>query len=398
MNLQTKLRVFTGEAKGTKRSRADEDEDAKRSRPDEDEGFDALSLDVCKRDAALRKESRCKGKYDVVTTMPIENGDAYCLKGLCLEGDTMRGIMRQPRNATGNTNPFRAYMTDSEWKEARFDFNFNINVDKVMRNDPSVTSLRITVESSKLAQSMNRLGEALMNNTHLKNLSLIKLDFKQSNTDLLYQQNSVFYPVADALKDNTTLTSLGMSGCVFDHATCSLLNGVLRYNTTLATLSLDYSRNFDVSVGLSNLGINRGLTLLWMRNMNITDANTRELVHELSKNTTLKTLYLADNDITDGGATILARELSNNTTLKKLDLGYNDITIEGAIRLAMTGLLQNRTLKGLRMSGNEIGDEGAYAFCVALESNTSLQMLRLREMDISSDILEKIDEQLQRNA
>ena len=367
MSLQSKLEVF-GETKGTKRSLSDEDEEGtKRIRSDESESLSARSIGVCKADARLRREPKCKGKYDLVQMDVIDEENPYCLKGLCLEESTMRGIMGQSRNATGNTNPLRAYMTDSEWKEARFDYN----IEQIMRNDPSVTSLRIRVESSKLAQSLKQLAEALRQNTTLKKLNLSQHNFKKSNADLtpLEIKEASFYPLAVALKEITTLTALNMSRCVFDNLTCVLLNEVVKYNTGLKVLKLDYAENFNVSVGLSNLGLNRGLTLLRMVSMNVTDSS----------------------------ATILAHELAKNTTLNQLDLAYNYISSQGAIRLAMTGLLHNRTLEGLKLTGNDFDDEGAYAFCIALESNNTLQKLFLRRMGINSGILEEIEKQLQRN-
>ena len=283
----------------------------------------------------------------------------------------MRGFMGRPMFATGESNPLRGYVENDEWKESRIAFELLSYAQRLMSNDPSFRVLRITVLSGELKYSMKLIGGALMNNTTLKILNLRENNFRESNADLppFDIQSTSFYPVAVALKENTTLTHLNLSYSYFDDFTSALLNEVLKYNTALKSLDLKAVDNFNISVGLSNLGINRGLTVLKLDDANVSDAD----------------------------ATVLARGLSANTTLETLFLNDNDISNKGAIRLAMTGLLQNKTLTWLNLSRNKIGNEGAQAFCIALESNTSITTLLLPNMDISRSILKKIKAQTRRN-
>ena len=86
-------------------------------------GGDAQSLDVCEAEAELRKEPRCVGKYDPVIGDTIEDGSAWCLKGVCMEGATMEGLVAQQvyRDSGYRQNPLRGLSptaTADDWYAA----------------------------------------------------------------------------------------------------------------------------------------------------------------------------------------------------------------------------------------------------------------------------------------
>ena len=99
---------------------------------------------------------------------------------------------------------------------------------------------------------------------------------------------------------------------------------------------------------------------------------------------TLRYLDLSFNQISDEGATALGRALKGNMTLQQLNLGRNQISDEGANALGRA-LKGNTTLKELYLHDNQISDEGGMALAHALKANTTLQLLYLGDNQISDE-------------
>jgi len=102
----------------------------------------------------------------------------------------------------------------------------------------------------------------------------------------------------DALKVNTSLTSLNLSCNYLDDIFILFLSEIL-YKNKLVTL--DLSRNI------------------------ITNSGCKTIAAALLSNTSLETLNLAYNEIEDRGAAYLSVALRTNKTLKMLDLSHNFI-------------------------------------------------------------------------
>lgn len=127
------------------------------------------------------------------------------------------------------------------------------------------------------------------------------------------------------------------------------------------------------------------MTSLHLANRGLGDEECWELQRALAKNAVITKVDLASNSIGDGGAAALAELLTTNTRIEVLDLsnrslgedgervGSNKITSAGALALASTlDGHQNRTLKVLDLTGNKIGDQGAFALATALKANLTL--------------------------
>uniref|UniRef100_A0A7S3LPK0 non-specific serine/threonine protein kinase n=1 Tax=Aplanochytrium stocchinoi TaxID=215587 RepID=A0A7S3LPK0_9STRA len=155
--------------------------------------------------------------------------------------------------------------------------------------------------------------------------------------------------VCEKLRDgNNSLQWLFMhNNCIQEEAAESIAE-MLRNNTTLTEIGLSYNL----------LGCN-GVT---------------RISRALHTNSTLRYLHLEDNSIEDDGADALAEMLRVNNTLTHLMLCYNKITCLGASYLAQA-LKQNDTLFLLFMSQNHIRDEGAEELAIMLRVNNSLSLL-----------------------
>jgi len=124
--------------------------------------------------------------------------------------------------------------------------------------------------------------------------------------------------LANALKKNTTLTTLILSKTNVKQKACVALSSMLAVNKTLTTL--------DVSC--NNIG-DRGVKALleFIRNSN----------HSLT------TLSIANNIITSAGANVLAETVRDNTTLTSIDISYNNFEVLRNITL-MDALKSNYSL------------------------------------------------------
>eukprot|EP00435_Cladocopium_sp_Y103_P074236 s374_g47.t1 len=101
------------------------------------------------------------------------------------------------------------------------------------------------------------------------------------------------------------------------------------------------------------------------------------LAESLTSNRSLKGLWLENNHIGERGAEALAEGLKSNRSLGWLELQNNNIGDRGTEALA-EGLKSNRSLGWLELESNNIGDPGAEALAESLKSNGSLRWLFLQ--------------------
>ncbi|KAG0345399.1 hypothetical protein BG005_001315, partial [Podila minutissima] len=104
------------------------------------------------------------------------------------------------------------------------------------------------------------------------------------------------------------------------------------------------------------LKTNSTLTTLGLRNNSIGENGTRALAEALKTNSTLTTLGLRNNSIGENGTRALAEALKTNSTLTTLGLRNNSIGENGTQALA-EALRTNSTLTTLDLENNLIGDK-----------------------------------------
>ena len=144
---------------------------------------------------------------------------------------------------------------------------------------------------------------------------------------------------------------------------------------------------------------NSKLQELGIDNNNIGDKGAVAIAMALRSNKTLQHLRLSKNNIGDDGAIALAEALKSNSTLHELELDNNNISSDGAKAIAVVLGERNRTLQQLWLSHNKIGDEGALAIAEALESESksTIQNLSMQYNLISDGGAVAIAEALKTN-
>lgn len=160
--------------------------------------------------------------------------------------------------------------------------------------------------------------------------------------------------------NDPSLTSLDLTWIDIGVDELGMLNNALRDNTTLTSLNLCGN-----SIGLRRGGAEHLVELL--RNKHLKSLNLdqnqlglmepSELSNMLLGNTSLTSLVLSANRLGPRHAKTLASLLEHNTTLTSLDLSMNDIGTEGAM-LLITSLLHTHasceTLTSLDLSVNRL--------------------------------------------
>ncbi|XP_011270818.1 hypothetical protein CAOG_09085 [Capsaspora owczarzaki ATCC 30864] len=153
--------------------------------------------------------------------------------------------------------------------------------------------------------------------------------------------------IAEALKENTTLTWLELQLNRIDLAGARAIAEALKVNTTVTRLYLNSSLTGDAGV--------------------------QAIAEALRVNKTLSCLNLDFNQIGDGGAWAIAEALKVNTALTALLLEFNQIGDAGACAIA-AALKANKTVTLLDLTSNCIGNLGSQAIDAARKRNCGCEV------------------------
>jgi hypothetical protein len=172
-----------------------------------------------------------------------------------------------------------------------------------------------------------------------------------------------------------------------DMQSAEILRDIIRRNKTITTLDLS-GNNCGQTTGAieriaDGLGSNSTLLKIDLSSCALGDVGVSALARNLgSRNTTLQKLALNNNAITSTGVGVLLETMEQNSHhITDLDLRHNQtIGNEGANLLARSlGKNALPNLARLSLSCCGIGDDGFIALVSALEQNTSLLQLDLRD-------------------
>jgi Ran GTPase-activating protein (RanGAP) involved in mRNA processing and transport len=180
--------------------------------------------------------------------------------------------------------------------------------------------------------------------------------------------------LGEGLGSNETIRELSLSSNrIGNNGVADLVDGLL-LNVTLTRLNLSDNVIGDVgavhiadllmgtvSINAINLGLNH-----------ITGLGIRSISRSLQSNDLLIELELGNNHIGDDGCVFLAEGLRSNKKLRRLGLSYNNIGSDGLKELCEKGLVLNRTLAELDLTGNVFDKSGAEALFHTLKDHKSL--------------------------
>ena len=241
-----------------------------------------------------------------------------------------------------------------------------LNVAKALQHISSLRSLDL--HNNNISKDLSdELVFAITANKHIEALCLDNSNLSNSTTVILQTLSSISTLNLISIESNQVIKKA-------DEAII-LLNGEL------------YLSGTNVEEGL--LGVMKALqhvpslTLVGLRNANISNEVAIKLTSAIQSNKHLEKLWLC-NSISKSSAIAIFRSLSNISTLKSLNLNDNQITEEAGEALASV-ILHNTGLEGLHLSGNNFA-EGLFNVMKALQHVTSLKILTLGNNNISKEV------------
>lgn len=163
---------------------------------------------------------------------------------------------------------------------------------------------------------------------------------------------------------------------------CSYLTNMIMNSSSLTSLTLMEIKNKSNSNYLINifdaLKTNTTITSLNLSNNNLTFNGDFNFSEVLEKNSTLMELDLSYNKINDNDCLILYNGLKNNSSITKLNIYNNEIYNNGCKYISNI-LLTNTTLMDLNIGFNGIGTTSIDYLFNILKDNSSLTSLNVKE-------------------
>ena len=195
-----------------------------------------------------------------------------------------------------------------------------------------------------------------------------------------------FQKLCDTLRHSRTLTSLYCSGNSGKHQGAEYIASILSSRLVpLKVFWFDGNNIQSTGARAISQGLCQNISLehLNLSNNCIEDAGCEYIASALEKQRHLKDLYLSFNGITATGLQFLANALINYHALTKLDLDNNKIGDDGAEYL--TDALGHMSLSILNVAYNNIATRGIQCIVESLVMNPALQYLSLSGNDINID-------------
>jgi len=153
--------------------------------------------------------------------------------------------------------------------------------------------------------------------------------------------------LCDSMKQNKVLEILNLTNSLVPPLVLRPLVKGLAHHDSLKTLRLSYNKLVDISL----------------------------LARVLRTNTSLENIFLDYNRIEDD-AVVLAEALKCNISLRMINLGKNQVNDRGAMALADM-LTVNETLESMSLTSNSISTEGLTALVQGLQQNVTLRFLEV---------------------
>ena len=294
--------------------------------------------------------------------------------------------------------------------KCKLQHNAALSVTAALKNISALQTL--TFDNCELTKDVaDDLAVALYINQGLKRLRLPNNKLQSGGAS-----------IASALCQIKTLTELNLKNNNLSENAIDELSSVIKTNKSLQTLNLsgnNLKTNGIIKI-TQPLSIISNLTVLIIQNNRITEGAADAIAIAILSNRKLEELYLGDNNLAEG-ITKISTALQYLTTLKVLDINNNNAPEEAAkeltvaiynnrleletlwlannnfrssITLIADSLTKTNTLKDIDLSGNGIPEEVAGDIASVIDSNRSLQSVRLSNNLLMSNGMIKIAQSL----
>ena len=219
------------------------------------------------------------------------------------------------------------------------------------------------------------VAEAIKHNSTITQMDL--------SGDVFHTDCSAILALAEAIKQNSTITKLELS-IFLGHTNCTALAEAIRHNSTIT--QLDLSKN---QLGAANctavaeaISHNSTITQLDLSHNNLGAAGCAALAEAIKHNSTIKELHLCDNDLGAGDCNALGKVIKHNSTITQLDVSCNHLGAAGCTALAEV-IEHNSTITQLNLSQNRLIKGNCSALAKAIRHNSTITQLCLSENELS---------------
>ncbi len=225
----------------------------------------------------------------------------------------------------------------------------------------------------------------ILKEKNIDDLQKVLNDFTNLDLTTLIIIDKDFELLAQALKNNKTITSLTIS---FKSGVMMELSKVLQDNETIKNVVLeggDVITEPEMYMLKEGLDKNKSVTNLSISGAKIPFESFEILCDIIGLSKTIATLVLNDNGLSDGHFILLAQVLKNNETITNLSLcGCDEIEDEGL--LALVQILENNSrIKTLNLSDNDLTGERFEFLAQMLEENSAITTLNLSGNGITDE-------------
>ncbi|KAL0243362.1 hypothetical protein GEMRC1_005923 [Eukaryota sp. GEM-RC1] len=287
-----------------------------------------------------------------------------------------------------------------------------LEMEKFLNYSGIITGLRIVLmepsdleflnNSSSLIPRLKQLEVSVFQRTSVSMLLIEALKTNTSVTSVNLGYNSIgaegARALAEALKVNVSVTSVNLSYNSIGAEGVRALAEALKVNVSVTSVNLSYN-----SIGAEGvralaeaLKVNVSVTSVNLKSNSIGVEGARALAEALKLNASVTSIDLEYNSIGDEGARALAEALKVNASVTSIDLEYNSIGDEGARALA-EALKVNASVTSIDLEDNSIGDDGARAFAEALKVNTTVSSINLRDNSLGDEGVRALAETIKVN-
>ncbi|RZI46972.1 hypothetical protein EDM53_03470 [Rickettsiales endosymbiont of Peranema trichophorum] len=189
--------------------------------------------------------------------------------------------------------------------------------------------------------------------------------------------------LGELLLEDSALTHLNLEGNTIGDPGAISLSAILTRNHALKHLNLGSNMiGVDGATAILEAVSNiRHFETLILRNNNI-GAYACELFGSLFKSSNIQVLDLQRNKIGDAIAKVPISDRDVNTALHSLDLSHNGITYRSALHIVEMLCQCTRSLRQLKLSSNQMGDEGMACLSDILSRRTAITHFELDNNDI----------------
>ena len=255
----------------------------------------------------------------------------------------------------------------------------------------NTSTSKLIFQNASMKQETN---DAFRSAMHSRSLSSVTL----RNLSIDGDENA--YQLPETVFQNKGINSLTLSRLSLNSESCGNLGAMIRESQSLHTLSLERVdlESEGLTSFLAALVMTKSLTTLRLQNVALKKRDIQRLLVALFGNRSITNLCLEGLNLDSSDTHQVAMFLRKNDTLTYLSLRGNALDAESAKVLVRNGLVENKTLQGLYLSGNLFGDEGAKYLCELVNKCQNLKELCLSSIKMTPEGSIRVVKALRRNS